>query len=149
MKPPEPLEWQIQKAIVDYAKLKWKPWLIFHIPNKHVPHTNTRTTIKAGMVSGVPDLGLVGEGGIIIFIEVKRPSERLKDKQIAIHMCLHDRLIKVATVSSVEQFDEAMSHLTADGFNFYGIGEPHRKSNYYDKAKKRVRSDYIVPRQRP
>ena len=150
MKPPEPLEWQIQKAIVDYAKFKWKAWFIFHIPNKHVPHTNTKTTIKAGMVSGMPDLGLVNDGKII-FIEVKRPSGRLQDKQIEVHMELQDRNIKLATVSSVKEFDSAMHRITTENVfrnsfdrNVFDIGEPHRKGNFYDKAKQRVRQDVVT-----
>ena len=134
LKRPEPLEWQIQKAIVDRMRWEMKGWLVFHVPNRAGPGTDTDKTIKMGMAAGCPDLVIVRDKDFIAFLEVKRPKARLTDSQVYIHVELLKKGVRVATVSSE---DEAIAALELEDA-CWGLGCPHRPESDYDAAVKRV-----------
>lgn len=80
-------EEQIQRAIVQWARLQLIPEVIFfHVPNGEKRSLATGARLKAmGVLAGVPDLVLMW-GGIdchprILFVEVKTPKGRVSRAQ--------------------------------------------------------------------
>lgn len=57
-------------------------WVVFHTPNGGSRHPIEAANMKGlGVVAGVPDLQIVGEGGKSYFMEVKSKSGRLQPSQ--------------------------------------------------------------------
>lgn len=76
-------ETEIQKAIVAYLSYALPgSYRAIHINNTPRNAIHGRTLKAMGLVTGVPDIAIVRNGGAVAFLEVKTPSGRLSNSQV-------------------------------------------------------------------
>jgi hypothetical protein len=83
---------QIQRAIIDYIRAAAPSVFVYAIPNAAVRQRDRGAgNAVAGLLCGVPDLGLILPGGRAGFIEVKSRNGRLsygqQERSIEITAC--------------------------------------------------------------
>lgn len=107
------LEAVIQRAII--ARLKLSGIVCHHSPNAARRSVNAGRRIKAdGMITGWPDLIVVGPEGLVAFLEVKTPRGKLSEAQREIGMAL---CRMGHTWQVVRSQDEAVTWLQAWGWD--------------------------------
>ena len=105
-------EASIQRAII--MRLKLSGIVCHHSPNAAKRSVNAGRRIKAdGMITGWPDLTVIGPEGLVGFLEVKAPGGRLSDAQQDIKHMMHHMGQLWAVVHSQ---DEAVQTLQAWGW---------------------------------
>lgn len=81
MRPLEPSEHQIQRAMVQWLSLHG--FVVYHVPNEEMRGQTSKQRARrgammkaAGYRAGVADLVIVGAAGLCLHIEVKRPGNK-------------------------------------------------------------------------
>jgi hypothetical protein len=108
MKIPKPTERETQRSIL--AELRGMGLRAVHIPNgAHMAGDSKQRArqwgamIGDGAVKGFPDLLVMKRGGLVGFLEVKRPGGKAEPHQIACHEALAADGFHVAVVHSTEE----------------------------------------------
>jgi len=89
-------ESDLHEAMMEFCRSKG--WLFFHGSMAH----RTRRRI------GEPDFIIVGDGGRVWFVEVKRPGQKLTTEQAATLAWLVKLGAKAAVVTSLDEFREVV-----------------------------------------
>ena len=99
----------IQRAII--ARLKLSGIVCHHSPNAGKRSVIGGKRIKAdGMITGWPDLTVVGPEGLVGFLEVKAPGGKLSEAQKEIARMLTDMGHTWAVVMSQDAAVEILKH---------------------------------------
>ncbi|CAB4155746.1 VRR-NUC domain containing protein [uncultured Caudovirales phage] len=103
----------IQRAII--ARLRMSGIVCHHSPNAAKRSVNGGRRVKQdGMITGWPDLTVVGPEGLVAFLEVKAPGGKLSPAQAEIGMML----MRMGQVwAEVRSQDEAVATLQQWGWD--------------------------------
>lgn len=98
-------ELPVHTAVLGYLRTVLPDAIVFHPANQgHGRSARQGGVLKAmGVVSGIPDLGVMLPGGRAIWFEVKAPKGRRSDTQFALHLRMESLGHHCATVSSIEE----------------------------------------------
>ena len=106
-------ERSIQRGIVQYLKSAL-PKTVRFFSTQNGLHTSKAQAGKAkaeGMVAGVPDIVLIGQGGAVAFMEVKTDKGRLSPAQVEFSEWCVFNGVEIAVVRSVGDVREFLRAL--------------------------------------
>lgn len=101
-------ESDLQVRIV--VKLRKLGLFVAHIPNGAHDRRSRMFAAKRGVVSGMPDLIVLGAGESCAFLEVKAPGQRVSERQAHTHAELRRYGFTVKVVTSVPEAVAAVGH---------------------------------------
>ena len=99
----------LQANIIKYLRLALPKAIVYAIPNAGRRTIAEAMMMKAtGLLAGMPDIGIVRDGGSAYFLEVKPPHRYLSEDQKVIAAAMETRHIPRATVRSIEEVTAAL-----------------------------------------
>jgi len=105
------LEDALQRDVIEYLQTVLPPrWLCFAIPNGSKRDKNGRpANWVPGIVSGIPDICILGRPSLTYFIELKAPKGRVSEAQGEIHDQLTELLHHCRVCRSVDDVQAALA----------------------------------------
>ena len=103
-KPRQP-ERELQEACVRWFRLQYPKFVIFAVPNGGSRNLYEAKNMKeSGTLAGVADLVIVGNGGKVLFIEMKAGKNKQEDSQVLFQNKVEKLGHKYIICRSKEQF---------------------------------------------
>jgi hypothetical protein len=99
--PSPPLEKELHRQIMDYCDAQWPRWKYIH----------SRMDRPTANEAGVPDFVIALIGGRVLYLEVKRPGQKLSPVQRDWHAEMHKLGITVYVVHDMKEFLSILSDL--------------------------------------
>ena len=100
----------IQAAVVEWIRVAAPGVFVFAVPNGGLRSKSEAARMKwTGTVAGVPDLCVIGPGGIAYFLEVKSAGGYLSTDQHSVLRTLSDIGARGAVVRSIDDARRAFS----------------------------------------
>ena len=102
---PRHIEESIQVACVKWFRLQYPNLVIFAVPNGGSRNLYEAKNMKeSGTLAGVADLGIVGNGGKVLFVEMKAGKNKQEDSQVLFQNKVEKLGHKYIICRSKEQF---------------------------------------------
>ena len=102
---PRHLEESIQVACVKWFRLQYPNLVIFAVPNGGSRNLYEAKNMKeSGTLAGVADLVIVGNGGRVLFVEMKAGKNKQEDSQVLFQNKVEKLGHKYIICRSLEQF---------------------------------------------
>ena len=102
---PRHLEESIQVACVKWFRLQYPNLVIFAVPNGGSRNLYEAKNMKeSGTLAGVADLVIVGNGGRVLFVEMKAGKNKQEDSQVLFQKKVEKLGHKYIICRSKEQF---------------------------------------------
>ena len=102
---PRHIEESIQVACVKWFRLQYPNFVIFAVPNGGSRNLYEAKNMKeSGTLAGVADLVIVGNGGRVLFVEMKAGKNKQEDSQVLFQNKVEKLGHKYIICRSKEQF---------------------------------------------
>ena len=102
---PRHIEESIQVACVKWFRLQYPNLVIFAVPNGGSRNLYEAKNMKeSGTLAGVADLVIVGNGGRVLFVEMKAGKNKQEDSQVLFQNKVEKLGHKYIICRSLEQF---------------------------------------------
>lgn len=102
---PRHIEESIQVACVKWFRLQYPNLVIFAVPNGGSRNLYEAKNMKeSGTLAGVADLVIVGNGGRVLFVEMKAGKNKQEDSQVIFQQKVENLGHKYIICRSLEQF---------------------------------------------
>ena len=102
---PRHIEESIQVACVKWFRLQYPNLVIFAVPNGGSRNRYEAKNMKeSGILAGVADLVIVGNGGKVLFVEMKAGQNKQEDSQVLFQKKVEKLGHKYIICRSKEQF---------------------------------------------
>lgn len=102
---PRHIEESIQVACVKWFRLQYPNLVIFAVPNGGSRNLYEAKNMKeSGTLAGVADLVIVGNGGRVLFVEMKAGKNKQEDSQVLFQNKVETLGHKYIICRSLEQF---------------------------------------------
>ena len=104
---PRHIEESIQVACVKWFRLQYPNLVIFAVPNGGSRNLYEAKNMKeSGTLAGVADLVIVGNGGKVLFVEMKAGKNKQEDSQVIFQQKVENLGHKYIICRSLEQFQK-------------------------------------------
>lgn len=100
----------IHKSVLDWLRLVLPNALIWHCPNGGAREPREAAKLKRlGVVAGIPDIFILGEGGFAGALEIKTQVGRLSSEQHNVHSHMRRLGFKIFVVRGIVEAREALA----------------------------------------
>ena len=104
---PRHIEESIQVSCVKWFRLQYPNLVIFAVPNGGSRNLYEAKNMKeSGTLAGVADLVIVGNGGKVLFVEMKAGKNKQEDSQVIFQQKVENLGHKYIICRSLEQFQK-------------------------------------------